>query len=418
MSKKNNSDKLGRKRKKNKKYYYDCYGLHLIDSDGKRKNKCTVSHGSKSSKCNCPRTTNFFTSKYCGCNKPTKKKVKVKISDPKKFGNCCDQLHVNTNNRNIRFINFCYPVGQIEKYNTNVQISQDCDTFRVGMHVNTDPEAGFSFIRDGCLDGYDIAISQLIAKKLNKKLVIVDVPFLDLIDALQTGKIDMIASQMNKTSYRSDKIAQISYAPGTSTTFSLALLTSVHNQIKGIVQKNDYITAFNQLGKISGIAVHSGTSQEHYLLALKRQKHIPNLSIVVDENIDDVVRLIKNGYILGYLTDSPVALNDPEIINVQTSITIPSEFIQDFAIGLNIQYCDFIDKIFSFTNKLYQAHILEKLSNRYRGPIIPFILEIVKPICRDTVIRYKTCSKPASNGLDKNYRTKHCSSLKYDEDCF
>lgn len=303
-------------------------------------------------------------------------------------------------------VNGCYPVDQIQPFVRSAPISRDCSTFIVGMAVNLDPEAGFAFINGDCLEGYDVIISQIIAKKLGKKLVIVDIPFDELIQALQMGKVDMLASQMNQTSYRSDLIAQIVYAPATIAIFNLAILTTTYNLVKDSVVNDDWITALNNFAATlptqTGISTNPGTVEEHYLLALTVAGSIPNLPIVLTESDQGGIQLVKSGYVLGYLVDSPVDPGDPTITNVPTAITIPSEIVGNYAIAVNIQCCCFIDKITKIIKELYVTGVLRKLANIYLKIPSDFVLDIQTPVCRDPTIRCRTCFNctPINFGLE------------------
>ncbi|MBZ4219753.1 MAG: transporter substrate-binding domain-containing protein [Chlorobium sp.] len=75
---------------------------------------------------------------------------------------------------------------------------------RMGTSSVTEP---FSFV-DGSREivGYDIELAQRIAKKLDKKLVIVNMDFGGMIPALISGKVDMIAACITITSERSKQV--------------------------------------------------------------------------------------------------------------------------------------------------------------------------------------------------------------------
>lgn len=306
-----------------------------------------------------------------------------------------------TSSSSSQISDVCYPISNIITYNETEDISLDCNTFRVGMHVNIDPEAGFAFTQDNCLRGYDVAVSQLIADQLGKRLVIVDVPFYLLIEALQAGKIDMIASQMNMTRYRSQRIAQIAYHPSEGTTYSLAMTTTLANELQ--VSDGDYIAALNERGqgggvigdnspnRALGIAVPPGTIQENYLLTLKRANMIPNLNVVLIDNTEEAVSLLKSGYVVGYLTDAPVARDDPDITNVTTPITLPEEQVGPFGLGINIQCCSMINRVWEITRSLEENESLPNLARQYLDPQENLSLTITQPQCQDITRRCVSC---------------------------
>ncbi len=75
---------------------------------------------------------------------------------------------------------------------------------RMGTASVTEP---FSFVDgSGGVVGYDIELARRIAKKLDKKLVIVNMDFGGMIPALISGKVDMIAACITITSERSKQV--------------------------------------------------------------------------------------------------------------------------------------------------------------------------------------------------------------------
>ncbi len=74
---------------------------------------------------------------------------------------------------------------------------------RVGISPHYPP---LVYRDNGKLAGIDVDAAQLLAKKLNRKLVFVEKPFTDLIPALQTGNIDIIMSGLSITPARSQQV--------------------------------------------------------------------------------------------------------------------------------------------------------------------------------------------------------------------
>ncbi len=75
---------------------------------------------------------------------------------------------------------------------------------RLGTASVTEP---FSFVDgSGKIVGYDIELARLIAKKLNKRLEIVNMDFGGMIPALISGKVDMIAACITITDERSKQV--------------------------------------------------------------------------------------------------------------------------------------------------------------------------------------------------------------------
>ncbi len=75
---------------------------------------------------------------------------------------------------------------------------------RIGTASVTEP---FSFVDgSGKIVGYDIELGRRIAKKLEKKLVTVNMDFGGMIPALISGKVDMIAACITITDERSKQV--------------------------------------------------------------------------------------------------------------------------------------------------------------------------------------------------------------------
>ncbi len=75
---------------------------------------------------------------------------------------------------------------------------------RMGTASVTEP---FSFVDgSGKIVGYDIELASHVARKLNKKLVIVNMDFGGMIPALISGKVDMIAACITITKERSKQV--------------------------------------------------------------------------------------------------------------------------------------------------------------------------------------------------------------------
>src|SRR5437868_1703335 len=73
----------------------------------------------------------------------------------------------------------------------------------VGTNADFPP---FSFIKDGTIVGFDIDIAHEVAHRLNKKLTLIDLPFIALIPELQMGAIHIIAAGMTATEERAKQV--------------------------------------------------------------------------------------------------------------------------------------------------------------------------------------------------------------------
>lgn len=78
------------------------------------------------------------------------------------------------------------------------------EALRVGLSPDYPPLA---YLDNGELSGIDVAAAQVIAKQLDRKVKFVQMPFAQLIPALEAGEIDIIMSGMTITPERSGKVA-------------------------------------------------------------------------------------------------------------------------------------------------------------------------------------------------------------------
>ena len=76
---------------------------------------------------------------------------------------------------------------------------------RVGMTANQPP---FTMkAKDGSVIGYEADLANMLAAAMGVKLTIVETPFPELLNALETGKVDVVMSGMTMTFERNMKVA-------------------------------------------------------------------------------------------------------------------------------------------------------------------------------------------------------------------
>ncbi len=82
-------------------------------------------------------------------------------------------------------------------------LPQKIDTLIVGTNAEYQP---FSFIKNDTITGFDIDVITHVAKRLEKKIVIKDMPFDALIPEIQLGTIHVIAAGLVSTPEREKRI--------------------------------------------------------------------------------------------------------------------------------------------------------------------------------------------------------------------
>lgn len=144
------------------------------------------------------------------------------------------------------------------------------DVLVVGTNAEFPP---FALIDNNEIVGFDIDLAREITKRMNKKMVIKDMPFESLLPALQFGEIQMIAAGMTPTPERAQHIA---FTKPFITGDRLVVLTLKNNPITHMdhltdkeVVVNDGFTADFYMSKIQGPNLRRLPTPAEALLALR-----------------------------------------------------------------------------------------------------------------------------------------------------
>lgn len=162
--------------------------------------------------------------------------------------------------------------------NNDIESYQKKGTISVGTNAQFPP---FEFYPNDKIAGFDIELAQIIADKLNVKLVVEDMNFNSLIDAINKNKIDLIISAMTITPERQSKV-----------NFSNPYYTS--NQSIMVMDKNENIKAIEDL-KNKKIGIQTGTTGEQIASKIEGVeifKYNTALAAIMDmksANIDAIV---------------------------------------------------------------------------------------------------------------------------------
>lgn len=155
-----------------------------------------------------------------------------------------------------------------------LQHVKDAGALKVGVMGTYQP---YNFINeDKEIEGFDVDIAKVIAKGLDVKVEFVSQEFSGMVAGLQTGKFDMVASQMTITDDRKKEML-----------FSDPYIT---NEVKVIVKEdNTEITSVNDFaGKDIGVGL--GTNDETYL----RNELMPEVGEFNIRTYDDVITSLKD----------------------------------------------------------------------------------------------------------------------------
>lgn len=146
------------------------------------------------------------------------------------------------------------------------------------IKMGTSPDyPPFEFKKNGEIVGFDIALAKEIAKKMNKELIIQELDFNSLIPALQSGKLDFVASGLTITSERA---ANVDFS-------NIYFQTS----IAAIAKEGVDITNFSH----KKIGAQLGSLMEAF--AKEKQNVLPNITVVSLANNLHLLQELKLGRI-------------------------------------------------------------------------------------------------------------------------
>lgn len=226
------------------------------------------------------------------------------------------------------------------------------ETLIVGLQGGYPP---FEFIDDnGKLVGYDLDLSQLIADRLGKKLMVQDMEFEGLILSLIQGKIDLIISGMNITPSRLQAIAMVPYYGDDATSFNLVFWNKIP----------EGVNTLEDIAKIKGasISVQVGTIPETYM---GRYKDIPIKSF---QGAHAPIMDVKYGKSIANLVEPDVAeymkKEHPQIQIL--NVPLPEdEKIFGFGLGIKKENTEFTEKVSQIIQELKASGELKRLEDKW-----------------------------------------------------
>jgi polar amino acid transport system substrate-binding protein len=160
----------------------------------------------------------------------------------------------------------------------------------VGTSGNMPPMSMIT--KDNELIGYEIDLAQSIAKAMGVKLKLELIQFSDLLSALQSGKIDMILSNMTITPARNTKVAFV----GPYFVSGKAFLTKVST----IALADEAADVNNPDTKLT--ALKGSTSQAFV------ENFIPKATLTVAKDYDEAVKMVIDDKVSAMVADYPICI--------------------------------------------------------------------------------------------------------------
>lgn len=195
--------------------------------------------------------------------------------------------------------------------------------------------------------GISVDLVKAFGKYLNVPIKIDNIPFIGLIPALKTDKIDFIVSSMSATDERKESIAfSIPYLR-----MGLCLLVNIHSSIQNIVQAD-------QPGK--KIVVKQGTTGEIYA-----RENVKNAKVYVLDKEASCVLEVVQGKADAFIYDQfSVYMNWQRNLSTTRALLTPFKY-EDWAIGIRKNDQKLLDQVNAFLVKFREENGFDKLTERY-----------------------------------------------------
>jgi polar amino acid transport system substrate-binding protein len=165
--------------------------------------------------------------------------------------------------------------------------------------------------KEGELIGYEVDLAKGMAKAMGVRAKLQVIPFAELLPALQSGKIDLILSNMTITPARNLKVAFV----GPYFTSGKAFLTKIKtialaDEAKDIDAKKTRL-----------VALKGSTSQAFV------EEAIPNATLITADDYDEAVKMVLEDKVHAMVADYPICVvsvyryPDKGLLSVVTTLT-------------------------------------------------------------------------------------------------
>ena len=220
--------------------------------------------------------------------------------------------------------------------------SKKNDVVKMGTNAAFPP---FEWIEGSEVVGFDIVVSNLIARDYGKQLKVVDMNFDGLIAALQSGSIDFIAAGMTATDERRKNVD-----------FSEPYYSSKQTIIVRADTK-DVSTIADLKGRVVG--VQAGTTGEGYV-----NEEVDSAAVKSFRTVIDAALALKNGAIDSIVIDE---LPAKEIVKRNSDLKIiEDDFLTDeYAIAVRKGDKELLDSINKTIKTIKENGVYQKLSDAF-----------------------------------------------------
>jgi polar amino acid transport system substrate-binding protein len=184
------------------------------------------------------------------------------------------------------------------------------EPLRVGLSPDYPPLA---YKEDGQLTGIDVAAAEVLGKQLDRKVEYTELPFGQLIPALEAGKIDIIMSGMTITTERSQKVS-----------FSKPYLNAGQMAIIRFADAGRFGYKGAMFRPGARVAVQAGTTSETY-----GAEHLKKAVLTRCNTSEEAFAMLKSGKVDFFIHDAATSWSLATDKTKQDFMSIPNELTDE-----------------------------------------------------------------------------------------
>lgn len=219
---------------------------------------------------------------------------------------------------------------------------------RVGMTATQPPFCMKA--KDGSIIGYEVDLADMFASTMGVKLTIVEIPFAGLLDALESGKVDVVMSGMTMTLKRNMKVA-----------FAGPYILSG----KSILTKSPALSNTENASDLNEgtmkLVTLKGSTSESYV-----KSEMPEAEVILAGSYEEAIKALEDGSATIMVADYPIcaytALVQPErgLITINEPLTI-----EPIGMALPPNDAHFHNMVNNYMNGLMLVGILDLLEEKW-----------------------------------------------------
>ena len=226
----------------------------------------------------------------------------------------------------------------------------------IGVSATREP---LSFVdKNGMISGHDGELARIIGAKLHRPVVFLNMKFMALIPALQSGKVDLIITGMTATNERKKNV---NFSQPYYSNAQVMLVRKSVATTSTPLNNHQYPTEVSNLTDINGkrVSVLGGSAGD-----LAARKHFPSASFQVFTASADAALAVKARKADAFIYDKSVLLNladkNPELIILNDPIDK-----LEVAVAINRDNTALLTEINKALDELKNEHILEDLRAKW-----------------------------------------------------